>query len=69
MGSFGISEGNIKKKTQNIHLIITISGEVAQMLASTTTEWGPDREAQAASSFLRVRTRLECLEDNLRELM
>ena len=52
-----------------MHLIITISGEVAQMLVSTTTEWGPYREAQAASSFLRVRTRLECLEDNLRELM
>ena len=52
-----------------MHLIITISGEVAQMLTSTTIEWGLDREAQAASSFLRVRTRLECPKDNLRELM
>ena len=52
-----------------MHLIITISGEVAQMFISTTIEWGLDREAQAASSFLRVRTRLECPEYNLWELM
>ena len=34
----------------------------------TTSEWGLDREAWAASSILRVRTGPECLEDNLREL-
>ena len=29
-----------KKKTQNTHLTTTPSREVAQMLASTTSEWG-----------------------------
>ena len=37
------------------------------MLASTTSKWGLNREAQAA--LLRVRTGPECPEDNLRELM
>ena len=44
----------------------TPSGEVAQMLASTTSKQGLDREAWAA--LLRVRTGPEYLEDNLREL-
>ena len=64
MGSFGISEGNIirrkkkKKKTpQNTCLTATASREVAQMLTSATSEQGLGREAQAASSVLRVRTR------------
>jgi len=52
-GSSGISEGNItrrgkKKKTQNTHLSTTASGEVAQTLGSTTSEWGLGREAQPA---------------------
>ena len=47
-------------------LTATPSGEVAQMLASTTSKWGLNREARAA--LLRVRTRPECPEDNLREL-
>ena len=38
----------------------------AQMLASTTSKQGLDREAWAA--LLRVRTGPEYLEDNLREL-
>ena len=72
MGSFGISEGNItgrrkKKKTQQTkHLTATPSREVAQTLVSTSGEQGLNREAQAA--LLRVRTRPECPEDNLREL-
>ena len=41
-------------------------GEAVQTLASTTSKWGLDREAQAA--LLRVRTRPECTEGNLREL-
>ena len=36
------------------------------MLASTTSNWGLNREAQAA--LLRVRTGPECPEGNLREL-
>ena len=40
--------------------------EVAQRLASTTSKWGLNREAQAA--LLRVRTRHECPEGNLKEL-
>ena len=71
MGSFGISEGNItgrrkKKKQQTKHLTATPSREVAQTLVSTSGEQGLNREAQAA--LLRVRTRPECPEDNLREL-
>ena len=58
-----------KKKTpQNTCLTATASREVAQMLTSATSEQGLGREAQAASSVLRVRTRPECPEDNLREL-
>ena len=44
----------------------TPSGEAAQMLASATSKRGLDREPQAA--LLRVRTRPECPEGNLREL-
>ena len=43
------------------------SREVAQMLASTISKWGLNREVQAA--LLRVRTKPECPESNLRELM
>ena len=57
-----------KKPPQNRHLTTTSSGEVAQMLASTTSERRMDREVRAASLALRVSTGPECLEDNLREL-
>ena len=49
-----------------MHLTAIPSGEVAQMLTSTTSKWGLNREAWAA--LLRVRTGPECPEDNLREL-
>ena len=76
MGSFGISEGNItgrkqtnkQKQTQNTRLTVTVSEEVVQRLTSATSEQGLDREARPAQSMLRVRTRPECPEDNLREL-
>ena len=74
MGSFGTSEGNITwrktktKHTQNTCLTATASREVAQMLMSTISEQGLGREVQAASLVLRVRTGLECPEDNLKEL-
>ena len=50
VGSFGISEGNItrrgkKKNPENRCLTTTASGDVAQKPASTTSEWGLDREA------------------------
>ena len=45
----------------------TPSGKVAQMLAFTSSMWGLNREAHAA--FFRVKTRLECPEGNMRELM
>ena len=57
-----------KKTPQNRRLTATAS-EVAQALASVTSEPGLDREVRAASSVLRVRTRPERPEDNLRELM
>ena len=44
----------------------TPSTEAAQMLTSITSKWGLDRETWAA--LLRVRTRPECPEGNLREL-
>ena len=44
----------------------TPSEEAAQTLASATSKWGLGREAQAV--LLRLRTRPECLEGNLREL-
>ena len=48
-------------------LMATPSGKVAQMLAFTTSMWGLNREAHAA--LFRVKTRLECPEGNMRELM
>ena len=47
-------------------LTATPSRETVQMLKSTTSKQGLDREARAA--LLRVRTRHECPEGNLREL-
>ena len=47
-------------------LTATPSREVAQTLASATSKRGLNREARAA--LLRVRTRPECPEGNLREL-
>jgi len=46
--------------------MVTPSREAAQTPASTTGKQGLDREAWAA--LLRVRTRPECPEVNLREL-
>ena len=46
--------------------MVTPSGEAAQTPASATSKRGPGREARAA--LLRVRTRPECPEANLREL-
>ena len=46
--------------------MVTPSGEAAQTPAFTSSKWGLGREAQAA--LLRVRTRPECSEGNLREL-
>ena len=48
-------------------LTATPSGAVAQALVSTTSKQGLNREARAA--LLRVRTRPECPEGNLREPM
>ena len=45
----------------------SLGGEVAQTLASATSKWGLNREARA--TLLRVRTRTECPEGNLKELM
>ena len=47
-------------------LIATPRGEVAQMLASATSKWGLNGEEWAA--LLRIRTRPECPEGNLRDL-
>ena len=47
-------------------LTVTPMGEVAQRLTSTTSKWGLNREVRAA--LLRVRSRPECPEGNLREL-
>ena len=46
--------------------MVTPSREAAQTPASTTSNLGLGREAQAA--LLRVRTRPKCPEGNLREL-
>ena len=43
----------------------TSNGEAAQALTSAICKWGLDRQVQSAS--LRVRTRPECPEGNLRE--
>ena len=65
MGSFGNTEGNIAeiktKKTQNMCLYETASGEVAEILASAFSKQGLGREARIASSVLRVRTSLIAL--------
>ena len=45
----------------------TPSGKVAQMLTSTTSKRELNREARAA--LPRVKTRPECPEGNLRDLM
>ena len=76
VGSFGISEGNITGRgnththththTHNIHQTSTPSGELAQMLTSVSSVQGLNRKSQTA--LLRVRTRTECPEDNLRKL-
>ena len=55
-----------KINAQNMCLITTLSREVTQMLKSATSKQELNREVQAA--LLRVRTRPECPEDNLREL-
>ena len=47
-------------------LTATLGREVAQMLASTISKQGLNREVPAA--LLRVRTGPECPEGNLREL-
>ena len=47
-------------------LMVTPRGEAVQTPASATSKHGLGREAQAA--LLRVRTRPECPEGNLREL-
>ena len=44
----------------------TPSREVPQMLTSTTSKWGLNGEERAA--LLRVRTRPECPEGNVREV-
>ena len=59
---------NNNDNPQNMRLTATASREVTQRLMSTTSEQRLDREAQAASWVLRVRTRPECPEDHLKEL-
>ena len=49
-----------------MHLTATASREVAQRLSSTTSKPGLNREVWTA--LLRVSTRPECPEGNLREL-
>ena len=70
MGNTNGGRGSVEKtqNPENMRLTATPSREVAQTLASDTQERGLDREAQAASLVLRVRTGPECPEDNLREL-
>ena len=50
-----------------MHLTAIPSGEVAQMLASTTSKQGLNKEVRAA--LLRVGTGPECPKGNLREPM
>jgi len=72
VGDFGISEGNINRKEKNLTEYVpnrNCQREVAQTLMFTTSELWLGREVRAASWILRVRTRLECPDDNLRELM
>ena len=58
-----------EKNPQNTHLTATVSGEIAQKLVSTTSNWGLGREECTASLLLQLRIGPECPEDNLRELM
>ena len=69
MESFGISEGNItrRQKKKSPQSTWINCGEVAQMLTSTTSKQGLNREVQGA--LLRVKNGPECLEDNLKELI
>ena len=74
MGSFGISEGNItgrKKKERNpIDYVTKINfqqGTRPDTHNCHQQAGGLNREVRAA--LLRVRTRPECPEGNLRELM
>lgn len=69
--------GHITRKTQNktkqkTHriciLTATASAGAAQMLQAARSKWGRDREAWAASSVLRVKTKLECPDNNMRGL-
>ena len=55
------------KKPQIMCPTTTPSREVAQTLVFTTSKQGLNREVRAA--LLRIRTRPECPEGNLRELM
>ena len=62
-------EEKTKTKTKNpqiTRLTSTPSGEVAQKFTSITSKRGLNREVWAA--LLRVMTKPECPEDNLREL-
>ena len=51
-----------------MHLTATASAGAAQMLAMARSKWGLGREAWAASLVLRVKTKLECPENNMRGL-
>ena len=67
MGSFGISAGNITGRGKKKKNIDYMPNHNSQMLTSATSKGGLNREGRA--SLLRVRTRPECPEDNLKELM
>ena len=72
MGSFGISEGNItgrgKKKTKTEYMPNHNCQQRVSPEAHNCYQQVGAGQAQAASSDLRVRPRLECPENNLREL-
>ena len=55
-----------EKKNPQIMRLTATPREVTQTLVSTTSKQGLKREAWPA--LLRVKTRTECPEDNLREL-
>ena len=59
---------NTEKKCTEYVPAATISREVAQPLTSTSSNWGLGREVWGALLVLRVRTGLECPEENLRGL-
>ena len=52
-----------------MHLTTTTCRKVTQTLVPISRELGLGREAWAASLVLRVKTRFECPEDNLRGLI